>query len=237
MSLKERAIKNWRTSVIGLGLVLAAVVSVFTSGVSWVDAIVPISLGLGFIFSKDEWVNKVIKIVLIGLFVSCNPVKQVLRDQEKFDIVAEEVIRRGKCVNDTVVITKVKDSIVYKDSIIERINNVPCKDFDTTIGRARIRVSSGVLIYTSKDSVVYRTKTVTKIVKDRSLEGLLKADIQNRDSVINSRTAEILDLKNANAELEKDIIAVKLKFWLLIISALVIIFRKQIVGLVWRSLK
>lgn len=45
----------------GLVLIISAIVSVFVSGITWVDAIVPISLGLGFLFSKDEWVNKIIK--------------------------------------------------------------------------------------------------------------------------------------------------------------------------------
>lgn len=59
--IKDRLTYNWKTSVVGLGLIVSAVVSVFTSGITWVDAIVPISLGLGFMFSKDDWINKIIK--------------------------------------------------------------------------------------------------------------------------------------------------------------------------------
>ena len=60
-SVKERIIKSWKTSLVGLVLVGSAIASVFTAGTTWVDSIVPITLGLGFIMSKDEWVNKVIK--------------------------------------------------------------------------------------------------------------------------------------------------------------------------------
>jgi len=116
-------------------------------------------------------------LVLLILLISCNPVKKVLQDKTKFDIVANEVIRRGYCVNDTLVIEKIKDSIVYKDSIVTIIDSVPCKDFDTTIGRARIRVSSGVLTYSAKDSIVIRTHKVTNTIRDRSLENILKKDI------------------------------------------------------------
>lgn len=142
---------------------------------------------------------------LLILLLGCNPVKQVMKDQSKFDKVAEEVIRRGYCVNDTTVITETRDSIVYKDSIIERISSVPCKDFDTTIGRARIRVSSGVLTYSAKDSIVYKKKTITNTVRDRSLENILKGDISKRDSIISAKEAEISNLQIANKDLKADI--------------------------------
>lgn len=166
--------------------------------------------------------------LIIVISLSCNPVKKVLNDPAKFDRVAEEVIRRGKCVNDTVTITEVKDSVVYKDSIVETIKNIPCKDFDSTIGRARIKVSSGVLSYSTKDSVVYRTKTVTNTVKDRSLENLLRGDIaklnQNladRDELIKSEYARYKKLSSEHTWL-------KVRLWFLIIAALIITFRKPI---------
>jgi hypothetical protein len=59
--MKDRFTYSWKTSLIGFALIVSAVVSVFTSGITWVDAIVPISLGLGFLFSKDDWINKIIK--------------------------------------------------------------------------------------------------------------------------------------------------------------------------------
>lgn len=147
-------------------------------------------------------------LLIVILFFGCNPVKQVLRDQEKFEVIAEEVIRRGYCINDTTVITEVKDSVVYKDSIVTQIQEVPCKDFDTTIGRARIKVSSGVLTYSAKDSVIVRTKTITNSVRDRALENILKSDIAKRDSIIISRSAQISDLQAVNKDLNSD-----LKWW------------------------
>jgi hypothetical protein len=58
------------------------------------------------------------KLLLILVLFGCNPVKQVLRDPEKFDKVAAEVIRQGYCANDTLVIVK-SDTIVKVDSLIE----------------------------------------------------------------------------------------------------------------------
>lgn len=172
-------------------------------------------------------------IVLILIMASCNPVKQVLKDQEKFDQVAEEVIRRGYCVNDTITVTEVKDSIIYKDSITVVTEKVPCKDFDTTIGRARIRVSSGVLYYTFKDSIVYRTRTIKETVRDRSLEDILSKDIiKLQDSLKQARFDKkecASDLKATKREARND----RVKLWLIIVALGTFAFRKQILSL-WR---
>jgi hypothetical protein len=50
--------------------------------------------------------------------VSCNPVRQVLKDKAKLDEVAKEVIKQGYCANDTLTIVK-SDTIVKVDSLIE----------------------------------------------------------------------------------------------------------------------
>lgn len=147
--------------------------------------------------------------LILLLLVSCNPVKKVMKDQKKFDIVAEEVIRRGYCKADTV--TEYRDSIVYKDSIIERIERIPCADFDTTIGRARIRVSSGVLTYSSKDSIIY--KTTTKTIRDLSMEDVLRGDVADRDAEIGKLKAQVLDLQNANKDLKTDAKFWRWRFW------------------------
>jgi len=188
---------------------------------------------------KRDYVS-IVSVILYAVFImlailtflSCNSVKRVLNDQEKFDQVAKEVIRRGYCVNDTIIVTEVKDSIIYKDSITVITEKVPCKDFDTTIGRARIRVSSGVLFYTYKDSIVYRTKTIKETVRDRSLEGILKDDITKlQDSLKQARFESkecAADLKATKREARND----RVKLWLIIVALVTFAFRKQILGLV-----
>lgn len=162
------------------------------------------------------------------LLIGCNPVKQVLKDKAKLDLVAKEVIRKGYCVNDTIVIEKVRDSVVYKDSIIEKINNIPCKDFDTTIGRARIKVSLGVLAYSAKDSTVYRIKTITNTVRDKALESILQQDIDLKNKEIDSLKNAVRSSQIENRDLRNENRWLTVKFWLLFISALIIIFRRQI---------
>lgn len=163
------------------------------------------------------------------LLFGCNPVKQVLKDKAKLDLVAKEVIKKGYCVNDTTVIEKIRDSVVYKDSIIERINNIPCKDFDTTIGRARIKVSSGVLSYTAKDSTVYRVKTITNTVRDRVLESILQEDIDTKSKDIELLKNSVRNSQTANKDLTAENRWLKIKFWLVIVAALAVIFRKQLI--------
>jgi len=51
--------------------------------------------------------------------MGCNPVKQVLKDKEKLDKVAERVIEMGYCVNDTIIKTQSDTTITY-DTIIEK---------------------------------------------------------------------------------------------------------------------
>lgn len=60
------------------------------------------------------------RILLISLlFLSCNPVKQVLRDKEKLDAVAEVVVSSGYCANDTIIQTK-SDTLITYDTLYQR---------------------------------------------------------------------------------------------------------------------
>ena len=51
------------------------------------------------------------------LFIGCNPVKQVLRDQEKLEQVAKVVVKGGWCANDTTFIIK-SDTLVELDTLV-----------------------------------------------------------------------------------------------------------------------
>lgn len=59
------------------------------------------------------------KLLLILILLGCNPVKQVLKDKEKLDKVAEKVIELGYCVNDTIIKTN-SDTLITYDTIIEK---------------------------------------------------------------------------------------------------------------------
>lgn len=55
-------------------------------------------------------------LLLLILFVGCNPVKQVLRDQEMLEEVAKVVVKGGWCANDTTFITK-SDTLIEVDTL------------------------------------------------------------------------------------------------------------------------
>jgi hypothetical protein len=57
-------------------------------------------------------------LLLVFLIVtSCNPVKQVLRDQEKLEEVAKVVVKGGWCANDTTFITT-SDTLIEVDTLV-----------------------------------------------------------------------------------------------------------------------
>ena len=56
-------------------------------------------------------------IFLLILLIGCNPVKQVLRDQNKLEQIAKVVVAGGWCANDTTFITK-SDTLIKFDTLI-----------------------------------------------------------------------------------------------------------------------
>jgi len=64
-------------------------------------------------------------LLFILLFISCNPVKQVLRDQDKLEQVARVVVNGGWCANDTTFITK-SDTLIKVDTLVttDTVNEV-----------------------------------------------------------------------------------------------------------------
>jgi hypothetical protein len=55
--------------------------------------------------------------LLLLLLLGCNPVKQVLRDQEKLEQVAKVIVKGGWCANDTTFITK-SDTLIAFDTLV-----------------------------------------------------------------------------------------------------------------------
>jgi hypothetical protein len=176
-------------------------------------------------------------LLIILLFVACNPIKRVVNDPKKFELMKEIVVRSGACANDTVVVSK--DSIVYKDSLIEKKIQVPCADFDSTFGDTRISVRSGVLTYEHKCKEKTVTKTITNNIRDRALENILKSDIKKMDSVIGAKErvvkdkeSEIKSLRSDVKSLKGDVRTEKFKFWLLVAGIGVFIFRKPLLRVI-----
>jgi hypothetical protein len=112
--------------------------------------------------------NNMRYLLLLILFIACNPVKQVLRDQEKLEEVAKVVVKGGWCANDTTFITK-SDTLVEFDTLI----NVKL-EVDTQ------KVNEFVYITNWKTRDIIKSVTIHDTVKsfivDNARVRLLQAD-------------------------------------------------------------
>lgn len=120
------------------------------------------------------------RIILISLLlIGCNPVKQVLKDKNKLDQVAEVVIRNGYCANDTTIITQ-KDTILSYDTITH--TNFEVKVYNDTVYKIQ---------YVYKDilKTILIRDSVFKYIVDNSRIKLLEADkvalIEKNNKVLN----------------------------------------------------
>jgi len=109
------------------------------------------------------------KYLLISLlFLSCNPVKQVLRDKEKLDKVAEYVVVNGYCANDTIIQSK-SDTLITYDTIYEKGSDIIRNILKTDTLRVPL---TKTLVKT-----IRITDTIQKIVVDNARIRLLEAKL------------------------------------------------------------
>lgn len=102
------------------------------------------------------------------LFLSCNPVKQVLRDKEKLDKVAEYVVSNGYCANDTIIQSK-SDTLITYDTIYEKGSDIIRNILKTDTLRVPL---TKTLVKT-----IRITDTIQKIVVDNARIRLLEAKL------------------------------------------------------------
>lgn len=158
--------------------------------------------------------HKVFGILLIFIsFTACNSVKRVLKDSEKFEKVAEAVVKAGYCINDTVTNVITKDSTIYRDSIVRDTieKQVPCTDFDrTTSNGTRVQVINGKLSVTTPIKIPEKqtVRVVTNNIRDLKLESILKRDLAKSDSTVKALQ---LSLREAQVTIKE----VKFKSWIL----------------------
>jgi Co/Zn/Cd efflux system component len=60
--MKVSNIKQWKTSLIGIVIMIVAITSVFF-GKTWVDASIGISIGTLFLFAPDKIIDNAIKYI------------------------------------------------------------------------------------------------------------------------------------------------------------------------------
>ena len=111
-----------------------------------------------------------LRILLIALiFISCNPVKKVLRDREMFDEVAKEVVKAGYCANDTIILTK-SDTTIQVDTL-----TLIDKEFEVKVQNDTTYITQWQTKYVNKNVII--RDTVKSVVIDNARIKLLQEDL------------------------------------------------------------
>lgn len=123
--------------------------------------------------TKIDPVN-VILITLILLFLllllaSCNPVKQVLRDQNKLDQVARVVVAGGYCANDTMFVVK-SDTTIQVDTLVQNDTTFQVETRNDTTYLTRLKYRDIIKSITIHD-------TIKSVVVDNARLKLIQGDL------------------------------------------------------------
>jgi hypothetical protein len=116
-------------------------------------------------------------ILLIAIFIflilwllSCNPVKQVLRDQDKLDAVARVVVAGGYCANDTTYIVK-SDTTIKVDTLIQNDTTIQVETRNDTTFLTRLKYRDIIKSITIHD-------TIKSVIVDNARLNLIQADLE-----------------------------------------------------------
>lgn len=169
-------------------------------------------------------------IIIMGVYIlflwlvlvmgSCNPVKMVLKDNEKFEQVAKEVVKRGYCINDTVIVDTGHIEIVHDTT--RKVDSFKLggtyQNIDTILpSGARVNILDDFLFVECPEAVnTTQTLHKTAFIRDKKLEDILKAEIVVKDDsiknlIFSNRDKELV-VKEAQAKLKNAIF----RFWVLI---------------------
>lgn len=150
-------------------------------------------------------------LVILLIILSCSPVKQVLKDKNKLDKVAEVVVKSGYCANDTTIITKSDTTIVHDTTY----------DVDTIID---LRYQNDTQ-YVKVPKVITRTivirDTIKSVVVDNSRLNLFQREIDSLKIVNNLAKEEMNQWKKVAKQRWWNI------FWIIVLAVLYVL-RKPI---------
>lgn len=182
--------------------------------------------------------KKIILILSVFIIAACNPVKQVLKDKAKLDKVAEEVVRRGYCVNET---TFVKETVIKEVFVKDTSETSEVKTslkninfYQELPSGAKVRITEDGNLSVDcpvKIEKTYQLDVETKTVRDKSLENILKRDIEKGDSTIREMKLQLKEREQLTKDVEKKLKASQAKFYglmLLLISVFGFLVYKKI---------
>jgi hypothetical protein len=115
-------------------------------------------------------------IVVVMVLVGCNPVRFVLRDAPSFRIVADEVIKRGYCLNDT--------SYIFSTDTLEITDTLTMVYIDTAL------VNDTTYLWETKFHTVTKTRTIRDSIKsvviDSAQVKVLRRHLQDSETKLSA---------------------------------------------------
>lgn len=121
-------------------------------------------------------------LVLLILVSSCNPVKQVLNNPARFEVIKDEVIKRGYCINDTLLIFKTDTTEVHDTTTMVYVDTATIRD--------------SVYFWETKFQTITKTRTIRDSVKSVVIDSALVQVIRKqRDTALNREQVAIKDSK------------------------------------------
>jgi hypothetical protein len=127
--------------------------------------------------------NSVLLIVMV--LVGCNPVRFVLRDAPSFRIVADEVIKRGYCLNDT--------TFVYNTDTLEIHDTTTMVYVDTAV------INDTTYLWETKFHTITKTRTIRDSIKsvviDSAQVKVLRKNLKDTEIKLNAALKDQKGLK------------------------------------------
>lgn len=135
-------------------------------------------------------------LLLILLFISCNPVKQVLRSPEKTLVVVDKYLQQYPIVSDTLYQT------IKGDSIVNVITQNDTSYIHDSITNERV-----ITKYLTR--IVSKTDTTVKTIIDRTFQMTLQREVAAKGAVLDQREKDLSDMKASRNKF-------RLWFWVLV---------------------
>lgn len=125
MNLIDRIFKNWKSSVIGLLILVGSLTTVFLDKASLTEAGAFIVMGIGFFFLKDKSGPPPAAVVLAFLLISCGPAHHLKRANYHLRMAqAKGAVIKTDTIFKTIPIiteTKVYDTLVKRESLTDTL--------------------------------------------------------------------------------------------------------------------
>lgn len=163
-------------------------------------------------------------VLLLFILSACSPVKQVLKNPAYFKEVADSVVKRGYCINDTVftIDTIVKEFIVdsptyIHDTVYSR-SLAAVHHFDTVLSNGtKVKIQEGKISVDCpqvKGQKIYIKQE--SVVRDRRLEKILDAEITTYKHFSDSLKQVVKERDLQIKEIEHRLTVSEWRFWVLI---------------------